>query len=153
MIIRLCKIVLCALIALAIGMIASAVVQAAGSPDIWSNPEWLWDTALGSAVFYLAVPLAVLALVAVFRPIPSTALSVLVAVGWLTIVFAWWVHKPWAYYGEFPWWGFKRHYLDMLPVPLSFGLAFALCARKLLGPNQPLHPILGRGASRRPSVG
>ena len=136
MIIRFSKISLCAFVALVVGMAVFAAVDAGGSPAKWSRPEWLWSAALGGALFYVAVPLAVLVLIATFRSIPSTALSVLVAVSWLTIIFASWAYKPWVYYGEFPWWGFKRHYIGLLPVPLSFGLAFALCTRKILNPNR-----------------
>jgi hypothetical protein len=138
MIKRLGKVLVCFLVALAVGIAACFAADAARSPGVWSHPEWLWTTALTDALFYVAVPLAALTLLAIFRPTLSTLLAVLVAVGWLTIVFAWWAYKPWVYYGQFPWSGFRQHYLGLLPVPLSFGLAFGLCARTILGPNNRL---------------
>ena len=135
MLTRLSRIVICALVALIVGAAASAAVHAAGSPGIWSHPEWLWLTAQTGVFFYVAAPLAVLILVSLWRRTPSATLLVLVGIGWLTAIFAWWAYWPWIQSGEFPWWGFQRHYLGMLPVPLAFGLAFAICARRLLGPN------------------
>ena len=135
---RLLKIALCALVAMLVGMIASACAQAAGAPGIWADPESLWSYALAGGVFYVAVPLGALSVATLFGRTPSTAFSLLVSVGWLTIVFAWWAAKPFAYYGEFPWWGFQRHFLGMLPVSLSCGLAFAICARRVLSSNTSL---------------
>ena len=135
MIKRLAKISICVLVALVTGVVSYVAVEVAHSPGIWSHPDYLWSIAQVGALFYVAVPVAVLALVAIVRPIPSIVLAILVAVGWLTVIFAWWAYKPLVYHGAFPWFGFRLHYLGMLPVPLSFGLAFALCARVLLGPN------------------
>ena len=132
---RFYKVTICAIVALLAGMVASACAQAAGAPGIWARPESMWTFALAGAVFYVAVPLITLSVAALFGRTPSTAFSLLVSVGWLTIIFAWWAEKPWGYYGEFPWWGFQRHYVGMLPVSLSLGLAFALCARRVLSPN------------------
>jgi hypothetical protein len=138
MIKRLGKISLCVLVAFAVGVVSYVAVEVAHSPSIWSHPDYLWSMAAPGAVLYVAIPLAVLALLAIFRPTPSIVLSILVAVGWLTVIFAWWAYKPWVYYGEFPWFGFRLHYLGMLPVPISFGLAFALCGRTVFGPNNRL---------------
>lgn len=136
MIVRVGNIAACCLVAAIVGMVVSAAVQAAAFPGVWSQPERLWDDALVAVVFYVAAPLAVLALVAMIGRTPSLAMSLLVAVGWITVIFARWAYKPWMFYGEFPWWGLHRHYLGMLPVSLSFGLAFAVCARKLLGASR-----------------
>lgn len=135
MVIRIGKISLCAFIALIAGMAVCAAVYAGGSPGKWSRPDWLWDAALVGALFYVAIPLAILMLAAIFGLAPSTALSMLLAIGWLTIIFAWRAYKPWVYYGEFPWWMVKRDFLGMLPIPLSFGLTFAICARNILRSN------------------
>lgn len=131
---RLYKVIVCAFVAMLVGMVVSACAQAAGAPGNWTHPESLWSSALAGGVFYVAVPLAALSVAALFGRTPSTAFSLLVSVGWLTIIFAWWAAKSLIYYGEFPWWGIQRH-LGMLPVSLSFGLAFALCARRILSPN------------------
>jgi hypothetical protein len=132
---RLGNVSLCVLVTFVVSMVSCIAVDGARSPGIWAHPDWLWITALTDALFYVAVPLTVLALVAVFRPTLSTVLAVLVAVGWLTVICAWWAYKPWAYYGKFPWSGLRRHYLGLLPIPLSLGLSFGICARTFLGPN------------------
>jgi len=133
MITRFYKTALCALAALVVGMVVTVVVQVVNSPGVWSHPDWLWSIAQAGAFFYLATPLGVLVLATLSGRTPSTALCIFVAVGWLSIIFAWWAYKPLAYYGEFPWWGVKRHFAGMLPVALSSGLTFAVCARKWLG--------------------
>lgn len=135
MLIRAGKIFLCALVAMGVGMAVFVAVEVGGSPGKWSRSVWLWDVAIGGALFYLTVPSMLLVLLAMFRQIPSTALSILVAIAWLSIIFAWWAYKPWVHYGEFPWLGFRQHFIDVLPVPLSFGLTFALCVRSLLVRN------------------
>jgi len=126
---------LCVFASLVAGIVSFVAVAAAGSPYFWFHPEWLWYSAEAGALFYVSVPVTVLALIAVFRPIPSTLRSILVPVCWLTIIFAWRIHKPWAIYGVFPWYLFRRDYFDMLPVALSTGLAFALVGRAAWGPN------------------
>lgn len=128
---RLAKVSLCALVAIIAGMVSCATVEAANSPGSWSHLEWLWNTALAGGLFYSVVPVSVLVLVAVLRPAPSAVGAILVPIVWLAVIFAWWARRPWLYYGEFPWSGFQRHFLGMLPVPLSIGFAFALCARSL----------------------
>jgi hypothetical protein len=153
MIKRLAKISICALVALVTGVVSYVAVEVAHSPGIGSHPDYLWSIAQAGALFYVAVPVAVLALIAIVRPIPSIVLAILVAVGWLTVIFAWWAYKPLVYHGAFPWFGFRLHYLGMLPVPLSFGLVFALCARALLGPNNRFErsrvaSSLGQGGGR-----
>src|SRR5688572_2193849 len=95
MTIRLSKISLSALLALFAGMAAIVAVDAVSSAGKWSRPGWPWDVALVETLLYVAPPLIVLVLVAMFRSIPSTNLSVIVALGWLTIVFAWWAYGPW----------------------------------------------------------
>jgi len=137
MIFRAGNVFICAFTALFVGVVVSATVEAMGNPNLLSHPGWLYEMTLASAVFYIAVPLVILSIVAISGRNVSTALSLLVAVGWLTVIFTWWAYKPWVVYGKFPWWGFKRHYLDMLPVSLSFGLAFTLCLRKTSVPKTP----------------
>src|SRR4249919_182565 len=147
MIERLWKVAFCAFVALAIGMAMAAAIHAAGSPGTWSHPEWLWATAQAGGLFYVAVPLAALALATFFGRPPSTGFCLFVALAWFTMIFVWWAKKPWVYYGDFPWQGFKRHYLGMLPLPLSFGLAFAVCTRNVLGPNNSFKPKPLRGSA------
>jgi len=62
---------------------------------------------------------------------PGLATATFIFVAWLALIFTWWAAKPIQVYGGFPWWGFKRHFLGMLPLPLAGALAFAICSRKL----------------------
>jgi hypothetical protein len=132
---RIVKIAICAIVSVIVGTVAFTVVDVEGSPGMLSHPHWLWGIAMGGALFYVVIPVIILVLISIFRGVPSVGLSIVVAICWLTVIFAWWVYKPLAHYGVFPWWGFRRHYLEMLPVPLSFGFAFGICARALSGPN------------------
>jgi hypothetical protein len=138
MIHRLGKVLLCFLVALAMGVVSSVLVDAARSPDSWANPYGFWNHVLIDAVVIVAAPLCVLALLATFRPTLSTSLAVLVAVGWLTIYFAWSAYESWTTYGHVYWSELWWHYLSLLPISLSFGLTFGICARTSLGPNNRL---------------
>lgn len=137
---RFWKVALSALVALAIGMIMSVVTYMANDPRIWSHPEWLWSIVQGRVLACVVVPVAVLSLVTFFARPPSTGFCIFVALAWLTLIFVLWAKKPWMYYGEFPWEGFRQHWLNMLPLPLSFGLAFAVCARNVLGADPSFNP-------------
>ncbi len=74
------------------------------------------------------MPANVLALTSVRRP-PSTATALALSVGWLASLFALQAFHPVQFYGEFPWWMFRRDFLEVLPVPLALTLAFPLTAR------------------------
>jgi hypothetical protein len=127
MINRLGKILFCFLVALAVGVVSCVVVDAALSR--WPYPYEFWNHVLIDVLLVVAVPLCVLALIAIFRSTLSTFLAVIVAVGWLTMLFAWSTYETWANYGQFFWPNFWWHYFGRLPVALSFGLAFGNCAR------------------------
>ena len=133
---RIVKSAICAMVSVIVAMVVYTVADLVGNPRMMSHPIWLWDFAVGVAILYVVVPVIILVLVTIFRGVPSIGVSIGVAICWLTVIFAWWVYKPLAYHGVFPWSGFRRHYLEMLPVPISFGFAFGLCARMLIGPKK-----------------
>lgn len=76
MIKRLGKLCFCVLVGFAVGVVSYIAVEIAHSPSILSHPLRIMATT--GAVFYVAIPLAVLALLAIFRPTPSIVLSILV---------------------------------------------------------------------------
>jgi hypothetical protein len=133
---RIAKSAICAIVSVIVAMVVYTVADLVGNPRMMSHPIWLWDLAVGVAILYVVVPVIILVLLTIFRDVPSTGVSIGVAICWLTVIFALWVYKPLAYHGVFPWSGFRRHYLEMLPVPISFGFAFCLCARMLIGPKK-----------------
>src|SRR5579864_4212209 len=130
---RLANTAICIFAAVVAGAVSDAAVEILRSPNILSRPEYLWEIVREDTFLYVALPVALLALGALFKPNRSFGLSILVPVGWLTVIFAWWVYKPLVHHGVFPWWGFRLHYLGMLPVSLSVGLVFALCTRMMVG--------------------
>lgn len=132
MIDRLLKLSLCAIVALTVGMATSAAEHLARHPGLWSKPDWIWNHAEGTAIFYLLAPLIVLGIVSLLGRAPSTGLSVLMAVAWLAIIFVKFEYKGWSHFGILPLSKFKL-YLGLLPAQMAFGLAFAICARRLLG--------------------
>ena len=125
------RVTICAFTALATGALGAVAVQLAGSPALWSHPDGLVDFGLTGAVIYAALPVGVLVGLALCGREPSTIVSVGISVCWLIVIFAWWAAKPIQAYGEFPWWGFERHFLATLPGPLAVGLAFSVVARRL----------------------
>jgi hypothetical protein len=132
---RIVKSAICAMVSVMVAMVVYSLADVVGNPRMMSHPIWLWDFAVGVAALYVMLPVIVLVLVTMLRGVPSIGVSIGVAICWLTIIFAWWVYKPLAYDGVFPWSGFRRHYLEMLPVSISFGFAFGLCARTLIFPK------------------
>ena len=120
---------LCALAALAAGMLAAAGVQAADSPGSWSHRAWLWDFALSAGLVYMAAPLLVLVGWRARGRSLSTGDCVGVALGWYAAVFAVWLALTWMAEGGFPEWGWRHYAVDLLPVPLAMGLVFSLASR------------------------
>ena len=143
---HLLKLAVCILAATIVTMVATAVVILAAWPPRWSHLDLVSASAVVGVIYYAAVPLLVLGIISIYRT-PTTTLSVLVAVGWLLLIFLIRAKKPWLYYGHFPWWMFKRDFLQALPIPLSFGLAFAVAARKVIGPNKSFKPKPLRGSA------
>ena len=127
-------IALCIAIAFAAAMAMSLVTYLAYWPPRWKHldPELLTGFALLGAVYITAIPLLALGLMSL-RRIPGTVLSVSVTSSWLLGAFLIRAKKPWLYYGDFPWWMLVRDFVQPLPVSLAVGLAFAVCARNVLG--------------------
>jgi hypothetical protein len=153
MITRLGNILLCLLVALVVGVASCIVTEAARSAGNWSHSYWFWNDVLIHAILIVVGPLAILSLLAIFRPTVSTSLAILISVGWLTAFFAWSAYQTRATYGQFYWPEIWPRYLSFLPIPLSFGLAFGICVRAFLGPNNRLERSRvassgGQGGSR-----
>jgi hypothetical protein len=140
---RIVKSAICAMVSVVVAIVVSTLAEVVENPRMMSHPIGLWDSAVGVAALYVVMPVIVLVLVTILRGVPSIGVSIGVAICWLTVIFVWWVHKPLAYYGVFPWSGFRRHYLEMLSVPISFGFAFGLCAWRLIGPKKEIRVIAG----------
>jgi hypothetical protein len=123
----------CTVIAFAMAMAMSLVTYLAYWPPRWKrlDPELLTGFALLGGVYIAAIPLLALGLMSL-RRIPAV-LSVSVTSSWLLGTFLILAKKPWLYYGDFPWWMLLRDFVQPLPVSLAVGLAFAVCARKVLG--------------------
>ena len=132
---RVFRLGICVAVTLFAGMAAIAAIQLAERPVLWGRLNVVLDNAVFGGLFYTLVPVIVLAGLTFWRKPPRLQTAALIAVIWLAMIFAWWAEKPIRAYGEFPWWGFKLHFLGMLPVPLSTALAFTVCSRKLLKSN------------------
>src|SRR5258707_927827 len=96
------------------------------------------ESGLSASVVYVVPPILFISCLALALPARiSTGLCVVIMVSWLAGVFGWWAQKPWSYSGEFPWWGFQRHFFSVLPVPLATALGFALALRNIRGRDRP----------------
>jgi len=136
MIQRLAKVGLCIVIAIGLTVAMCVVTYFAYWPARWHlhAPGWVWETALAGALYIAAIPLLILGLVGLRRT-PGVAVCTAVASAWLLLVFLVRARHPWTYYGTFPRWMFMRDVVQPLPVSLAAGLAFAVSARKVLGPE------------------
>lgn len=125
------RICCCVAIGLAVAVVMCDAVYFAYWPPRWNHfsPESILSVGLIGALYYASIPLCLLGLIAL-RSIPGTLFSVALSVSWLALVFLLGARKPWMYYGDFPWWMFSRDFVQPLPVALSIGLAFAMCARR-----------------------
>jgi hypothetical protein len=125
---------ICILAGLAGGMVAAAGVHAADSPGIWTHRAWLWDFAVSAALVYMLAPLAVLGALQGLGRSVSTGVCVGVTLGWYGLVFVAWMATAWMSEGAFPVWGWRHYGVDLLPIPLSMGLAFSVLARVMQRP-------------------
>lgn len=130
---RLAPVVLCALLALAAGMIAAAGVHASDSPGALTHREWLWDFALSAVPVYMAAPLLILGALMLLGRRLSSGVCVGVTLGWYGLVFAAWLAGMWLSEGAFPVWGLRHYGFDLLPIPLAMGLVFSMAARACTG--------------------
>jgi len=129
---RIIRVCLCFAAAMVAGIAAAAAIQLAQHPAIWHRMNLLRDNAFGGGLFYALVPATILALVTLRGKVPSLPNTLLVCVVWLVLLFAMWAKKPIEVYGVFPWAGFRRHFIGLLPIPLASALAFSISCRKLL---------------------
>jgi hypothetical protein len=145
---RLLRASLCIAIAFVTAMAMSLVTYFAYWPPRWKHldPEHLTSIALLGALYTAAIPVLALGLISL-RRIPSALLSVLVTGSWLLLAFLIRARKPWMYCGDFPWRLFWRDLVQPLPEALAVGLAFAICARHVLGPNNSFKPKPLRGSA------
>jgi hypothetical protein len=124
------------LISICVGSAVGFVITALSSPGLYTDARFILRFALSTVpvwtIFYLVVPIFVLTIWYLRSGRLSLALSILAPTVWLFLTFLWWAYKPWRYYGAFPWHGFTRHFLSLLPVSLSAGWLFW----KTLSPNQ-----------------
>lgn len=128
-------IVLSGLIGWAAGVAALSLLAIADSPGWYlSHPLEAIQSGVSGSLTYALPPVLLIACVALALPARlSTGLYTVVAMGWLALIFGWWAHRAVSYDGAFPWWGFRRQFLFVLPAPLSCALAFALALRRMRG--------------------
>lgn len=112
----------------AMAVAASVLLRLAHHPGAWSRMDQLADLAVTDFCFYIFVPAIVLAMLA-RRRVPSTATALAVSIGWLALLVAVRAAHPIRFYGELPWWMFRRDFLEVLPIPLALALAFSLATR------------------------
>jgi hypothetical protein len=93
---RIAKSAICAIVSVIVAMVVYTVADLVGNPRMMSHPICLWDLAVGVAILYVVVPVIILVLLTIFRDVPSTGVSIGVAICWLTVIFALWVYKPLA---------------------------------------------------------
>lgn len=126
---NLSKIIACLLIVVFICMIAQITTSLATSAISWDHLGLLLEISILGIIYYASIPLVILYIISFYR-IPSTILCISITIGWLLLIFFLRAKHPWIYYGHFPWWMFKRDFLQALPISLSFSLAFSIAARK-----------------------
>lgn len=126
-------IVLSGLIGWAAGVADLSLLAIADSPGWYlSHPLEAIQSGVSGSLTYALPPVLLIVCVALALPSRlSTGLYTAVAMGWLALTFGWWAHRAVSYDGAFPWWGFRRQFLFVLPAPLSCALAFALSLRRM----------------------
>jgi len=131
---RIVVIVLSGLIGWIAGVAALSLLAVADSPGWYLSHPWeALQSGVSGSLTYALPPILFIACTALALPARiSTGLYAAVAIGWLALIFGWWAHNAVSYDGAFPWWGFRRQFLFVLPAPLSCALAFALSLRRML---------------------
>lgn len=98
-------------------------------PGFWTGIypfyyEWETNAVMGGAI-YLAAPILILVAMSVWWPHSlSLAICCVVPIIWVSFLFLMWAHKPWAYYGEFPWWMMRRDLIPSIGVALTSGWVY-----------------------------
>ena len=105
------------------------VIMCLKSPGLYTQPIATVKFALSGwpiiLFMYLLPPgLFIFALQIYKKSKLSTFVYFLVPILWLSLIFLNWAHKPWSVYGNFPWAGFMRHFVGLLPPMLILGLSF-----------------------------
>ncbi|HUL93558.1 MAG TPA: hypothetical protein VLV56_14535 [Burkholderiales bacterium] len=130
---RVVAVVLSGLIGWLGGAAGLALLAIANSPAWFlSHPlEAIEGGAVGSLTYVLA-PVLIMSCAALAAPARiSTGITAAIGVAWLALIFAGWARGSMAHGGDFPWWGFERYFLSVLPVPFCCALAFALSFRRM----------------------
>lgn len=115
--------------ALAAGLVVFQIEAVSRMPGFWAGTypiyyDWTGHFTIFGAI-YLAVPLLILVTSSVLRKGHlSLASTCGVPVVWSGLVFLLWAHKPWAYYGEFPWWMVTRDLVPACGAALTMGWAY-----------------------------
>jgi len=132
---RITAIVLSGLTGWAAGVAALSLLAIADSPGWYlSHPLEAIQRGVSGSLTYALPPVLLVACAALALPGRiSTGLYAAIAIGWLALIFGWWAHRAVSYDGAFPWWGFRRQFLFVLPAPLSCALGFAVSLRRMLG--------------------
>jgi hypothetical protein len=130
---RVVAIVLSGLIGWLGGVAALMLLAIANSPGWFlSHPLEAIEGGVGGSLTYVLAPVLIMSCAALAAPARiSTGITAVICVAWLALVFAWWARGSMVHGSEFPWWGFQRYFLSVLPVPFSCALAFALSFRRL----------------------
>ncbi len=118
-----------AMIAFLGGYFGLLLVYALNAPKLYSDPGFILSSAAAAAsrsvFFYSIIPVCLLVLLTASRRKPiSLGICISIPACWLFLIFILWAYKPWSYCGEFPWWGFRRHYISFLPPILMMGWLF-----------------------------
>ena len=113
------------------GVAALTLLAIANSPGWFlSHPLEAIEGGVGGSLIYVLPPVLIMSCTAFAAPVRiSTGTAAVIGVAWLALIFAWWARRPISDNGEFPWWGFQRYFVSLLPVPFSCALAFALSFR------------------------
>jgi|SRR5882672_3324362 len=131
-----------------LGGVAGLTLLAIANSPGWflSHPLEAVEGGVGGSLTYVLPPVLIMSCAALAAPARiSSGVTAVVGVAWLALVFAWWARGSMAHGGDFPWWGFERHFLSVLPVPCSCALAFALSFRRMRRGHGPRPPGASEG--------
>jgi hypothetical protein len=130
---RVVAIVLSGLIGWLGGVAALTLLAIANSPGWFlSHPLEAIEGGVGGSWTYVLAPILIMSSSAWVAPARiSTGITAVIGVAWLALVFAWWARGSMVHGSDFPWWGFQRYFVSVLPVPFFCALAFGISFRRL----------------------
>ena len=136
------RLLLAIILSISSGSVVGITITTLSAPGLYTNPLYILSFAIGGTpiwiMLYLCIPVFVLALCTYIKTKQLSLLfCTLVPTSWLFIIFLWWASKPWRYYGVFPWNGFERQFLGLLPIALSTGWIFWKVITYNFDPNNP----------------